>query len=297
MGTSNSYGGPGSGKPLLPPWADDLISLFLPTDDQIPIDDGSYPQAQPEIPGDQREPSDSQNTQTEPIIRPLYALGSARASITKYVNSGSVGFLSDGIRSHTRSLGGARGATRAARSGRSATQKLGGYLSNISTRGIADASEDLGISDVLGKPVFEAIGQIIDKLAPEAATLEDVIARRAIGETLEELYAIYGIEDKGLEALNGIDESAIEEAIILSTINYVFEKFLLDLIGRLENKDISESDAIKIERQMKDYIKVEVKKKAYDGKNFKGINWFSKKGKETIDRIYYQAYKILEVIR
>lgn len=296
MGTSNSYGGPGSGKPLLPPWADEPISPFLPSD-QISPDDGGQPQDQLGTPSDQTAPPDSQDIQTEPIIRPSHVLGSARASISKYANSGSNGFLSGGIRSHTRSLGGARGATRAARSGRSATQKLGGYLSNISTRGITDASEDLGISDVLGMPVIEAIGQIIDKLAPEAATLEDVITRRAICKTLEELYTIFGIEDQGLEALNGIDEAAVEEAIIRSTINFVFEKFLLDLVDRIENKDVSESDAINIERQMKDYIKVEVKKNAYDGIKFKGIKWFSNEGKETIDRIYYQVYKILEVMR
>jgi len=225
MGTSNSYGGPGPNKPLLPPWADEPIQPFPPFDGQIPPGDGSQPQDQPEPVDGQKEPPDSQDTQPTPPVRPYQALGSARSSISRYASTGGGGHLSSGIRSHTRSLGGAGGATRSARTGRSATQKLGGYLSNISSRGIADASEDLGISDVLGKPVNVAISQIIDKLVPDSSTLEDVVARRAIIKTLEEIYYKYEIEEQGLEALNGVDEEAIEEAILSSTVNYVYPGF------------------------------------------------------------------------
>lgn len=296
MGTSNSYGGPGSDKPLLPPWADEPIQPFQPTGDPKPERDESQPEDQTKPPYDQSDPFVSQDIQPEPIIRPSQPLRTARLSISRYVNSGGVGYLGRGIRAHTKSLGGASGATRAASSGRSATQKLGGYLSNISSQGISDASEDLGISNVLGKPVSDAIGQIIEKLAPDSATLEDIIARRAICNTLEELYIKYGVEDQGLEALNAIDDAAIEEAIIMSAINFVFERFLLDLADRIENKDVSESDAISIERQMKEYIKVQVEIKAYDGKDFKGINWFENSGREATERIYLQVYEILEVI-
>lgn len=295
MGTSSSYGGPGSNKPLLPPWADEPIQPFSPTDGQIPPGDGIQPQGQPEPVGAQSEPSDSQDTQPPPIIRPYQALSSARSSISRYASSGGGGHLSSGVRSHTRSLGGAKGATQLARSGRSATQKLGGYLTNISSRGIADASEELGISDVLGKSAKVAISQIIDKLTPESATLEDVIARRALIYTLEELYYKYEIEEQGLEALNNIDEEAIEETIISSTINYVFERFLLDLADRIENKSISESEAISLEKEMKEYIKVEVKRKSYDDKKFKGVNWFGDQGKEVTESIYQQVYEIMEV--
>jgi len=297
MGTSNSYGGPGPNKPLLPPWADEPIQPFPPFDDQIPPGDGSQPQDQPEPVDGQKEPPDSQDSQPAPTVRPYQALGSARSSISRYASTGGGGHLSSGIRSHTRSLGGAGGATRSARSGRSATQKLGGYLSNISSRGIADASEDLGISDVLGKPVNVAISQIIDKLVPDSSTLEDVVARRAIIKTLEEIYYKYGIEEQGLEALNGVDEEAIEEAILSSTENYVYERFLLDLADRIENKDISEGEAISLEKEMKEYIKVEAKRKAYDGKNFKGINWFGKQGKDVTESIYKQVYEILEATK
>lgn len=297
MGTSSSYGGPGSNKPLLPPWADEPIQPFPPTDGQIPPGDGSQPQDQPEPVDGQSEPSDAQDNQPSPRIRPYQALSSARSSISRYASSGGGGHLGSGIRSHTRSLGGARGATRSARSGRSATQKLGGYLSNISSRGLADASEELGISDVLGKSVKVAIGQIIDKLTPDSATLEDVIARRALIYTLEELYYKYDIEEQGLEALNNIDEEAIEETIISSTINYVFERFLLDLADCIENKSISESEAISLEKEMKEYIKVEVKRKSYDDKKFKGVNWFGDQGKEVTESIYHQVYEILEATK
>ena len=297
MGTSNSYGGPGPNKPLLPPWADEPIQPFPLPDGQIPPRDGSQPQDQPEPVDGPTEPQDSPDTQPTPTIRPYQALGSARSSISRYASTGGRGHLSSGIRSHTASLGGAKGATQSARSGRSATQKLGGYLSNISSRGITAASEDLGISNILGKPVNVAISQIIDKLVPDSSALENAVARRAIVKTLEEIYYKYGIEEQGLEVLNGVDEEAIEEAILSSTVNYVFERFLLDLADRIENKDISEGEAISLEKEMKEYIKFEVKRRAYDDKNFKGVNWFGKQGKDITESIYQQVYEILEATK
>ena len=271
MGTSNSYGGPGPNKPLLPPWADEPIQPFPFPDGQIPPGDGSQPQDQPEPVNEPKEPQDFPDTQPTPTIQPYQALGSARSSISRYANTGGGGHLSSGVRSHTASLGGAKGATQSARSGRSATQKLGGYLSNISSRGIIAASEDLGISSILGKPVNVAISQIIDKLVPDSSTLEDIVARRAIIKTLEEIYYKYGIEEQGLEALNVVDEEAIEEAILSSTINYVFERFLLDLADRIENKDISEREAISLEKEVKKYIKVEAKR--INSRNNIGLNF------------------------
>lgn len=298
MGTSSSYGGPGSNKPLLPPWADEPIQPFQPIDGQsIPENEEPLNQGQSELENVENDSPLSQDTSFEQMVRPYQALSSARSSITRYVNSNGRGRLSNGLRSHTRSLGGARGATRSARSGRVATQKLGGYLSNISSRGIADASEELGIPNILGKSANVAISQIIDKLAPNSSTLEDVIARRAIVNTLEELYQKYGIEEQGLEALNGLDEAAIEEAIISSTTNYIFERFLLDLADRIENRNISETEAISLEKEMKEYIKAEVKRNSYDERSFRGVNWFGKQGRDVTERIYQQAYEILEATK
>lgn len=287
MGTSNSYGGPGPNKPLLPPWAYDLVQPFHPIDDQS--------SDQPQSENGEEETYDTQDTSLEQLVRPYQALSSARSSITRYASSGGGGYISSGLRSHTKSLGGASGATRSARSGRKITQKLGGYLSNISTRGIVDASEELGVFNILGKSVNVALSQIIEELAPDSSTLEDVIARRAVIRTLEELYYKFGIAEQGLEALNGLDELAIEEAIITSTINYVFERFLLDLADRIENKNISEAEAVSLEKEMKEYIKAEVKRNSYDERNFRGVNWFGKQGRDLTESIYQQVYEILEV--
>ena len=296
MGTSNSHGGPGSNKPLLPPWANDPIQPFPPLGD-LPTDGDTFePHEQPETPADSSQTPDIVDTPPDQWIRPSQALGSARWSTSRYVNSGGEGGAGGGFKSYTKSLGGAGRATRASRSGRSATRRLGGYLSNISSSGISSASEDLGISDILGKPVNVAISQIIDKLAPEAATLDDAVTRRAMSKTLEELYSKYNVEGQGLEALNGIDENGVEEAVILSTINYVFEKFLLDLVDRIESKNISEEEVLRLERQMKEYIKVKVEKKVFEGQSFRGIDWFGKVGNEITRDIYQHVYEILEAI-
>lgn len=76
----------------------------------------------------------------------------------------------------------------------------------------------------------------------------------------------------------------------------MYERFLLDLADRIENKNISEREAISLEKEMREYIKFEVKRKAYDGKNFKGVNWFGRQGKDLTESIYQQVYEILEVI-
>ena len=238
MGTSESYKGPGSRNPLLPPWADDPLQALPNSSDEQ--GDGEVDQDEQQngngIGNEDRGNSINQDADVERILRPLQPLKTSRFYITRYVNSGNSGYLRKGIREHIKSLGGAGGATSAARSGRSATQKLGGFLSTTSSKGISSASEDLGISGILGMSLDEALNKIIDCLVPEFALLEEVLARRAIVKTFEELYYQYGLDEHGLEALDNIDQEGVQDAIVSSATNYVYERVLLELADRIEKK-------------------------------------------------------------
>lgn len=296
MGTSSSYGGPGQNKPLLPPWANDPIPDFPPTPPPDPTEANAEPNESPNQPST-RKPIET--VPVKPDLNPLrvsVGLSTARSSITKYAGTGNTGFLSGGFKRHTRSLGGAKSGTRAARSGRVATQKLGGFLSGVVSKGIVRAAGDLGIDNIVGKSVAAAISQIVDKLAPAPSTLEEAVTRRAICKTLEELYKRFELDEKGIEALNNINQELVDETVILSAVNYVFERFLLDLVVSIEKGNLSEKDVVKLEQEMRTYIRAEVERHIRGQKDkTKGtIDWYSNEGMQAVNQIYLQVYQILE---
>lgn len=298
MGTSNSYGGPGGNKPLLPPWANDPLPDFPPPSTASPEDAHTQPtpENQPSKPSPLK-PIDQ--IPQKPNINPIRIspeLGQARAHVTRFVGGGKTSFISRGVRSYTRSLGGAKGGTRAARTGRVSTQRLGGFLSGVATKGISRAADDLGVENIVGKPLATALSLIVDKISPDSSTLEEAVARRAICKTLEELYKRYELDAKGIEGLNNITLEAVNEAVILSAVNYVFEKLLLDLMASVEKRDISEENIVKLEKEMRSYVRVKVEQHFKDKKSTSdgGINWLDTEGMRAVNQIYFQAYQILE---
>lgn len=200
MGTSNSYGGPGGGNPLVPSWLD------APPPPQggtpLPQQGGSPAPTNPppgELPVPNRFQAPRRNFNTffrggGESERPL------RRGVAQYVG---------------RATGGSRDATRRMGTARTAGAKLYGFLSTATERGAREALQAIHLERLAGRPIAEVFSGICDVLCPDGGPIEEGITRHAFIETIAEVTAL-GITD--LDSLTQDEMTTVLEIFFTNSI-------------------------------------------------------------------------------
>ncbi len=210
-----------------------------------------------------------------------------------YAKGGGARNLGNAARNYVRAHGGSKSAARAASGGRQATASLGGFLSGVANRGIVEVVRELGLAAVIGQPVEIVLTEITNRLAPDGTTLEDAVARRAFNETLTAVFEKYGVEQDGLTKLNSLDAEGVREAIEMSIVSYIYQRWLQELEIKVEERAISEQEAVRCERDVRIFVRDAVSVDMA-GKNLLTLSWNDRESQEIIERIYQQAYSTLE---
>lgn len=269
MGTSKSYDGPKDRTPLLPSWA-------------FPDDAGNGSQPLPSSPD---PPLSAQSSNT---------WRAAKLSFGKAVSgSGGRGAFAKAGRKYVGALGGARRATRASRAGRASTARLGQFLSSVGSRGLNETLERLGLSSFVGKNAETVFTAISNALAPAGASREEAIARDAVHEALENLYERSILADGDLTKLDQMGTQEITQALETAVSSYIFRRWLGELEIVIEKKAMSAKEAVRLERDMRAYINecVQLDMQRVDMFN---MDWNSTSGQQFIEKIFTEAYRILE---
>jgi hypothetical protein len=179
--------------------------------------------------------------------------------------------------------------------GISTARGLGGFLSSVSTSGVSQTSQRLGIQ-YLNRSVNALINDIVNLIAPPGSYDEDAVARDAAGKTLYELFDNYDVKEKGLEALEAMTASSVLETLQLFTTNYINSR-LMSLIGaRLEQKSMTPDEAYACERDVKEYV-VECVKLDLSSATLNNLDWNSSESRRLIETIFEKAYKLIEVTK
>jgi hypothetical protein len=84
-------------------------------------------------------------------------------------------------------------------------------------------------------------------------------------------------------------QNAVEEFVA----GYIYKRWLQELGSRIENKAVSESEAIKLETEVKFYVRDSVKLEL-DSKDPLLIDWNGAEGEQIIDSLYEEAYSLIE---
>ncbi|MBU4357563.1 MAG: hypothetical protein L6300_13950 [Syntrophaceae bacterium] len=277
MGTSSSHGGPKDKKPLLPPWAlpsnddaDNTPPVDQPADDTVP-------------PGNEQPP-----TANPPFWQ------TAKTQMTKFAKSGGgrEGLAKAGS-AYVAAKGGARAASVSSGPGKRITASVGGFFSSVSSRGIQEAIASLGLTTVVGEPADSVFAKIAEALSPAGATREEVAARKAVNDVLSDMYEKFILDDGNLENLNRMTPGDVRDAIENCVSSYIYHRWLEELGFRIEKGAITESLAVTLENQMQDYVKdsVSLEVTGIDVLNF---DWHGTAGQELIERVFQDAYSILE---
>lgn len=292
MGTQATYSGPGDKIPLLPAWA--LPALNTPPQGGVttPLASPQGGVAPPALPT-QPMPSTTDGVGQIPTSTVTSsAWRRARLALGKAVGGGSSRSLRKATRRYVGARGGARRASSTATGGRRATAALGGFLSDASNRGLTAALGRIGLASTVGRDVSEVLAALVNALTPDGATKEEVAARDAVSETVEQLYEAFLRDGKDLSALEQMTREDIQAALEICVGAYIYNRWLGDLGARIEEKAITPSAAVRLERDAREFIREAIH---FDLGNVDvlALDWHGQAGQQLIDTIYLDAYSLL----
>ena len=297
MGTSTSYNGQKDRPPLLPNWTLPPPVPPVPQAEPIPMPhaDGAVPQA----PSDTGQPIHPAAPALQPTQTPTYGpligkprWGKAARSLGHVAASSGSRGLSRAAQRYVRARGGSNRASASSPAGRRATSRFAGFLSDVAGKGFADAFANLGLGSVVGRDLDSVIAAVTDSICPAGADREEVAAREASTEALEEVFGDIIKTGADVSQLDAMTAAGVEKAIEAMVSSYIYNRWLGDLGVKIEEKAISPQQAVRAEKRMKDFIRDAVKLDLQQKDPLK-VDWRGTEGKNLMDRIYRDAYAVI----
>lgn len=286
MGTSASNGGPKGSPPLLPDWFNDETPN--PPDENP--GDGNEENASPEGEPNQELPNPADQP---PVVSTSKDWGKSKGALTRLANNTSGASYQKAGRKYVNSLGGARGATKAAAKGIKIGGRYVNFISSATSQGLNQTLTNLGLAQFIGHSSEEICIAIANALAPVGTTNDDAIAREALLTTIDSLYSKIQETGAGIEALESLSPEQIKETMIEYVSNFIFTKWVYELGNTIEKGNISEADAINLEAEIKELIYMETLEQ-YRDVSFEDIDLNDQNNQSIIEEIFQTAYSILE---
>ncbi|MEH7302651.1 Qat anti-phage system associated protein QatB [Neobacillus drentensis] len=264
MGTSSIYNGPKDKNPLLP--------------------EGFEEEYDP----NQQENADNQEPSETSLDFPWQA---TKKSMSQFINGRSQnrGRIA---RNYVRALGGATNAAKSAKAAKSSTIQLGKFLSDIITEGIEKTLSKLEI-EFHGKSVESLFSELVNVVAGNSNSKEDIAAKNASMEALSELYEFLVENAMDIRHLEKMDANLINKVMKTFVNSYLIERLLKDLQSRFEKYADDLSIAVAKENEVKEYITESVAVKL-DQVRFNNLDYRSKNIDQIVEGIYRDCYEVLE---
>lgn len=290
MGTSASNGGPKGSAPLLPDW-------YNPSppdgDNQDPPQDENNDSNGENDSTNDNDSQDQNNSETQNQTNQSTDWGKSKGALTRIAKSTSGSSIQKAGRKYVSGLGGRRGATRAAAQGKSTGIKYASFLGAIASGGINNALQNLGLDNLVGRSSEEICLAIADAIAPTGSTNDEAIARDALISTLDSLYNKLQENGNDFTNVDSLSLEQIKETLIEYVSNYVFNKWMYELGSAIEKGSVTETDAINLEREVKDLIYAETFER-YRDIPVETFNISDQSNNALIEEIFETAYSTLE---
>lgn len=289
MGTSSSNGGPSGKGSLLPSWYNDTSGI---QEQQVADADSTVS----ETLGGQQQ-TDTQVSQPVLIPKTSGDWKDAKGAFTRYTKNTGGSNIRKAAKNYVQTLGGSRGATRAASRGISAGRGLVSFLGAVSSTsggaGLDQTLTQLGLTAFIGRSSEETLAKIADAIAPAGATNDEAIARDSIIATLDQLYSKI-LEGGGeISALESLTPAMIKDTVTDYVSIYIFKKWIYELGLAVEKNTVTEKQAIEMEIEIKDFINAEVRL-SLKNKEIKEFNLNDKTNQQIIENIFQMAYSTLD---
>ena len=296
MGTSNSYGGAGGGKPLIPSWLDDGPGPGGPQ--PAP----SAPPAQPPVGADGTPPPvpgvlpsvGGVGGPTSPSLPPVPAAGdprrytAARNNFTRFLSSGGSDRRSLGrALSHyvSNSSGGSRNAARRMAVARNSTARLASVLSSAISGNAPAVLRSLGLESLAGRPIEEIFLGIMEVICPDGGAIDDSIAREAFVETIIDL------AENGIADFDALTPDQVQTILELNVTHAIEARICNDIGAHAISMPQDAKEASEIQAQLFEFVGRAVSD-SFAANQIATIT--QDQVTRTIDTIYEQSYSILQ---
>lgn len=287
MGTSASYGGPTGKNPLIPPWA------------EIPGGESGDVVGQPEAAmqnpnANEDNPKNSPQDTGDPInLSSLTSWRNVKSGFTRFAKN-THSDLSGGhkiTRNFVRAQGGSGNAATSSIKGRSAVQNIGGIFSGLAQQGSNFIYKGFNFQECVGKKASELLDTFVNLVVDDNNDLESMIARKATVETFNKIFEILDVEEKGFDVLQNMTIDNIK--LIFQT--YLSEYILTNILQKVGQtlEKIPAKDAYQKEKWIKNYIATKINLDLTNT-DVLNIDWKSKQGKDLVQNIFTEAYKLIE---
>jgi hypothetical protein len=290
MGTSSSYGGHKDTSHLLPSWARQSSDIDSnSTDTGIPPDDGQMVQDIPENSISDNQDTQVQNNKSQYQRKWRYA----KNVMSYYASRGSEQRSPiEAGRAYIRAKGGAQKAAQSVISGKSTARNLANFFATTARSNISQGLNLIGLGHLIGKDVDTVFSGLIDALSDNGEDFDENIARQAIEDALTSFYEQCS-ENQNFESLEHLTPEQLKRAIENFVSGYIYKRWLQELGNCIERKAVSETEAVKLEVEVKIYVR-DLVNLGLDSRNILSIDWNGDEGRQIIDSLYEDAYSLIE---
>lgn len=174
-----------------------------------------------------------------------------------------------------------RGVIGRTRSSQSVAQNFTGFISQVESSGIQAALEEGGLGHLVDEPVEIVLSAIIDLCAGPGGTIDEVDARNAFVELLdEELSDAETVEDVEASLSGLMTGGGLPDLLIKYFGNCVFEYFCRVFFEQISSKHGFEN-AKSFMAEIKGFIREALKTKTYE-MNIEKIDWSGDEGSQIM---------------
>jgi hypothetical protein len=227
--------------------------------------------------------------------------GGVKSAVTRAVGTGHVTRQEAGsmVRSFVGKLrqagrsgfgSGGRGAGQAARGRRGGgagsvlgtAQAFGRFVSEVATKGLTEALQELGLQSLEGKTPEEIALALLDALCGPGSTIDAVDLRNALSALVSDLLA-EAMDYASAEQALGSAVPSLEQLVQTLFGNYIYERFQTTMYATLEAAHGATAADSCLEA-VRDYVHSELRLEA-SGRDLTGIDWAGKEGSDFVNSI------------
>lgn len=243
MGTSKSYGGPGSG--LVPSWADDPAPPATPPAGATPPVAPGQPAAPANPPG---SPASPPSQPAQPDTAGTGAYSGAKRKFSAFARNGSASSLGGAMRRYVRSSGGPAKAARRMGAARAAGGRLLGFVRDAERVGVAEALRSRGLQNLAGQPAEDVFRGLVDIVCPPGGPIDEAISRQAM------LDAMGDQVEAGVTDFGALSPDQLKEFFLDYVIRSIEGRVMSDIAARAVSLPDDVEQVMEIQQQLHDFI-------------------------------------------
>lgn len=240
----------------------------------------------PLLPEDYEPTQEEQKNSSEPV-----KWQTVKSDMSKYIKSGGTyGSIKHIAQQYVKAAGGSSRMASQSYSGRKAGGNIGSFFSGVVNNGVELTFKSLGIQYV-GKSVGEVFSRLVDVIAPNSNTKEDIVAKEATQMALSKVYDYVEANEMDVKCIDNMPQELMNGVLKEYVGSYIWITMMNDLGSRLEMYISNSEDAYAMECEFKDMIMGIV-----DVEFDKQGNVINQNITSTMNSLYERCLNVLEEI-